>query len=72
MDRVNLLLIGEYGPSFAPHAATNEAIGHSGVKLGLDIETTWASTDDVEDEDIVNTNGLGIAPGGRHFSMQYV
>lgn len=44
----SIALLGEYTPTFPPHASTNAAIEHSRKVLGVDISADWVSTADIE------------------------
>lgn len=69
---MKLAIIGDFNPSFRPHVATNEAIGHAKTVLDLQFETEWVSTDDIADnfKAIISTyNGFWIAPGSPYKSM---
>jgi CTP synthase (UTP-ammonia lyase) len=65
-----LLILGEFNPLFRPHAATNEAIGHSAAQLGLEVEPEWMSTADVTPSAVTECDGLWIAPGSPYKSME--
>jgi CTP synthase (UTP-ammonia lyase) len=43
-----IALLGEYTPTFPPHASTNAAIEHSRSLLGADITANWVSTEDID------------------------
>jgi len=65
-----LLILGEFDPSFRPHAATNEAIRHSRDHLGLDVASEWMSTAQVDPGVLSEVDGLWIAPGSPYRSME--
>jgi CTP synthase (UTP-ammonia lyase) len=66
---IRLLILGEFTPEFRPHAATNDAIGHSRAHLGLDVASEWMSTADVTPGVVAECDGLWIAPGSPYRSM---
>jgi CTP synthase (UTP-ammonia lyase) len=68
--RARLLILGEFDPTFTPHAATNEAIRHSSAHLGIDIQPHWMSTADVTPYTFFDCDGLWIAPGSPYKSME--
>jgi len=45
---LSIALLGEYTQTFPQHSATNEAIEHAKTALGLEINTDWISTEDIE------------------------
>jgi CTP synthase (UTP-ammonia lyase) len=70
---IKIGIIGDYDgrPS---HIATDEAIKHCAVKLGLTQETEWISTDSLEEDEGVKEklsyfDGLWCAPGSPYKSM---
>lgn len=71
--RVRIAIIGDFDPEFPPHRATNEAIGHAAVSLGLDAVGIWTPTESVSDQLIkrvlTGAHGLWIAPGSPYRSM---
>jgi len=65
-----IALLGEYTPTFPPHAATNAAIDHSLNLLGMDISRQWVSTADIDQQLFEYYSGLWIAPGSPYKSME--
>lgn len=65
-----LLILGELDSAFKPHAATNDAIRHSGDRLGIAVQPEWMSTADVTPETLCACDGLWIAPGSPYKSME--
>ena len=65
----SVAIVGEYTPSFEPHAATNAAIAHSCAALGLDIASAWISTVDLDDSLFRRHQGLWVAPGSPYKDM---
>ncbi|MDQ3659325.1 MAG: hypothetical protein M3338_06585 [Actinomycetota bacterium] len=44
-DRVNVGIIGDYGPNNPTHRATEEALGHAGDSLDVLVSLEWLPTD---------------------------
>ena len=65
-----IALLGEYSPTFPPHASTNAAIGHSRKLLGVDIAANWVSTEDIEPRLFERYYGIWVAPGSPYKSME--
>ena len=68
-----LAIVGEYTPSFAPHAATDAAIEHAGVAIGAVVRADWISTADLADDvgrTLAGYDGIWVAPGSPYKSMQ--
>ena len=66
----SIALLGEYIPTFAPHASTNAAIEHSRNRLGVDITATWVSTGDIDQKLFAHYAGVWVAPGSPYKSME--
>jgi CTP synthase (UTP-ammonia lyase) len=64
-----LSIIGEFNPSFEPHAATDAALAHSSAALGLGCPWQWVSTADLDDTLPADCRGLLIAPGSPYKHM---
>ena len=69
--RINVAVIGEFDESFAPHTATNAAIGHSAAALGVDAEVAWLDTDALATdlEPVHRADALWCAPGSPYRSL---
>lgn len=69
-SKVRIGIIGDYDgrPS---HLATEEALGHSAGKLGIQIEFQWLPTNFIvnEIERLIDFDGLWCAPGSPYKSM---
>lgn len=65
-----IALLGEYTPSFPPHAATDAAIGHSAEWLGADVAATWVSTEDIDPGLFERFAGIWVAPGSPYKNME--
>jgi CTP synthase (UTP-ammonia lyase) len=61
-----LAILGEFTPTFAPHAATNAAIEHSCAAYGLDIQRDWVSTAAIDERLFARYRGIWIAPGSPY------
>lgn len=66
----SIALLGEYTPTFPPHASTNVAIEHSRNLLGLDITARWVSTEDIDQKLFEHYSGIWVAPGSPYKSME--
>ena len=66
----SIALLGEFTPTFKPHAATNAAINHSCNRLGLQITYTWVSTQDISPALFTDFAGIWIAPGSPYKNME--
>jgi CTP synthase (UTP-ammonia lyase) len=64
-----IALLGEYSPSFEPHAATNAAIAHSNEALGTAVGTQWVSTEHIDDTLFRRYQGIWVAPGSPYKSL---
>jgi CTP synthase (UTP-ammonia lyase) len=69
--RINVAVIGEFDESFAPHAATNAAIGHSAAALGVDAAVSWLDTRALERDlgPVTHADALWCAPGSPYRSL---
>lgn len=66
----SIALLGEYTPTFPPHASTNAAIEHSRRLLGADIAANWVSTENIELKLFERYSGIWVAPGSPYKSME--
>jgi CTP synthase (UTP-ammonia lyase) len=69
---ISVALVGEFMPSFPPHAKTNEAIDQMRSLLGLRISAEWIPTCALETAAGSTLNGfdaLWIAPGSPYKSL---
>jgi CTP synthase (UTP-ammonia lyase) len=64
--RPDLVILGEYDPDSETHRATDAAIRHSLAALKDALAATWISTATVEEADILQANGLWVAPGSPY------
>ncbi len=65
-----LALIGEYTPTFPPHAATDAAVRHSCFKLGARVRSEWVSTEAIDHSLFERYSGIWIAPGSPYKNME--
>lgn len=65
----SIALLGEYTPTFAPHASTNATIKHAKAVLGLEIDYDWISTADLDSALFERYAGIWIAPGSPYKDM---
>jgi len=68
-NRKSIALLGEYTPTFPPHASTNAAIEHANAALGLGIGHDWISTADIDSSLFERYAGIWIAPGSPYKNM---
>ena len=66
MTRTRIAFIGEYDPASSTHAATNAALRHSSDRLKEAVETSWVSTESVEEAMFGYFDAVLIAPGGPY------
>jgi CTP synthase (UTP-ammonia lyase) len=68
---LRVAVIGDFDPTFIPHLATNEALGHAGKATGVDVDIDWLATNSLE----TNLHGIGVAdalwcaPGSPYRSL---
>jgi CTP synthase (UTP-ammonia lyase) len=65
-----LAIIGEYNPASETHAATNAAIVHSNNLLGIAMNVSWISTEDISKEILKHFHGFWLAPGSPYKNME--
>ena len=61
-----IALLGEYAPSFPPHAATDAAIAHSSRLLGVELGAVWVSTASITPELFQRFSAIWVAPGSPY------
>ena len=66
----SIALLGEYTPAFPPHAYTNAAIEHSRALLNEDIDATWISTKNINQQLFEDFSGVWIAPGSPYRNLE--
>jgi CTP synthase (UTP-ammonia lyase) len=69
VNRLRVALLGEYTPSFAPHAATDAAIAHACAASGLDVRACWISTEAIAPSLFTQFDGIWVAPGSPYKNM---
>jgi CTP synthase (UTP-ammonia lyase) len=65
-----IALLGEFSPSFPPHAATMAAVHHAAAALHVEMEAQWVSTAAVDDRLLSEYAGLWVAPGSPYKSLE--
>jgi CTP synthase (UTP-ammonia lyase) len=65
-----IAILGEYTPTFAPHAATGAAIAHARARLGVEVEAEWVSTAAVDERLFERATALWIAPGSPYKDLE--
>ena len=71
-EAISVALVGEFTPSFPPHAKTNEAIDQMQSLLGFQISAEWISTSALEtavESTLKGFDALWIAPGSPYKSL---
>lgn len=63
---MKLAIIGEYNPDFEPHVQTNAAIAHAASALGLDVQSVWMSTADLQIPHLSAFHAIWFAPGSPY------
>jgi CTP synthase (UTP-ammonia lyase) len=64
--RPHLVILGEYNSESETHRATDSAIGHSLAELEAELTVSWISTATIKEADILQANGLWVAPGSPY------
>lgn len=70
MGTKTVILLGEYDPAFAPHAATEAALRHSSLALSGHLVPEWVSTADVDESLLATASGIWVAPGSPYRSLE--
>lgn len=65
-----LAIIGEFDPTFRPHAATNAAIEHVTASHGLQLAADWVSAADITDSLFDAYSAIWVAPGSPYKSLE--
>ncbi|WP_235209181.1 hypothetical protein [Methylobacter sp. BBA5.1] len=68
--RKSIALLGEYTPTFPPHASTDAAIKHVRNFLAIDITAEWISTEDIDQSLFDRYSGIWVAPGSPYKNME--
>ena len=63
---MKLAIIGEYNPDFEPHVQTDAAIAHSASALGVDVQSEWISTADLQIPHLSAFPAIWFAPGSPY------
>lgn len=70
MSARSVILLGEYDPAFAPHAATEAALRHSSLALRGRLVPRWVSTADVDESLLAGASGIWVTPGSPYRSLE--
>ena len=65
----SIAIIGEYTPTFPPHISTSAAIEHSRSASGLDVDSIWVSTEEIDKTLFERFSGIWVAPGSPYKNM---
>jgi CTP synthase (UTP-ammonia lyase) len=70
-DGLNVVVIGDFDGSYAPHIATNAAISHSARALGVEASVAWLDTETLEADPrrVGVADVLWCAPGSPYRSL---
>lgn len=71
--RIAIGVIGDFQPDFPPHAATNAALEHTAVALGIAIHVQWLDTEslrDIDPDSLARYDALWCAPGSPYKSLE--
>lgn len=70
-NSLRVAVIGDFDPTFAPHRATDDALGHAAERLGVQVDVRWLPTADLEDDlgDVRAADALWCAPGSPYRSL---
>ena len=70
-DPLRVAVIGDYDDSFAPHPATNDALGHAAGRLGIEVDVAWLATEPLEADlaAVEGADALWCAPGSPYRSL---
>lgn len=66
---LKIAVIGEYNSESTSHSATNEAIEHSSKLLGVNFQTDWIPTQEINDKLFTNYQAIWVAPGAPHKNL---
>ncbi|MFI6296537.1 hypothetical protein ACIBEJ_33440 [Nonomuraea sp. NPDC050790] len=73
MDRtLRVAVIGDRDPAFAPHLATDDALGHAAAYLGVGVDVRWLATEPLETDlaEVKAADVLWCAPGSPYKSLR--
>ena len=70
--RISIGVIGDFDPEFAPHPATDAALEHAAVALGVEVDVRWHPTEALAAADLAAAlaqDALWCAPGSPYRSL---
>jgi CTP synthase (UTP-ammonia lyase) len=67
--KLRIAIVGDFDSSKHSHWATEAALFHAAIALGLDVEPHWIPTSEVSDSRLVGFDGMWGAPGSPYASM---
>jgi CTP synthase (UTP-ammonia lyase) len=65
-----IALLAEYTSAYPPHISTNASIEHSRNHLGANINATWISSADIDQQLFENYSGIWVAPGSPYKNIE--
>lgn len=70
-ETVTVAIVGEFDGTFTPHVATNDALGHSAARLGIEVRIHWLPTEPLESDltGIHDADAVWCAPGSPYRSL---
>jgi CTP synthase (UTP-ammonia lyase) len=69
---VRLAIVGEYDPTFPPHAAVNANVAQVAAARGIDVSAEWVATDEIAREGVARLaryDAVWISPGSPYTSF---
>ncbi|MGW0806581.1 CTP synthase C-terminal region-related (seleno)protein [Nonomuraea sp. NPDC002799] len=69
---LTVAVIGDYDKTFAPHVATEDALGHAAAHLGVEVRVRWLATEPLVSDlsGVRAADVLWCAPGSPYRSMR--
>lgn len=61
-----LAILGEFSPTFEPHARTDDAIRHSSAQIDTSVRSEWISTAAIDLASLRGFDGIWISPGSPY------
>jgi CTP synthase (UTP-ammonia lyase) len=71
ISSLSVAVVGDFDETFTPHPATNEALRHAAVRVGVDVSVRWLATEQLEDDlsGVRAADALWCAPGSPYRSL---
>jgi CTP synthase (UTP-ammonia lyase) len=72
-EPLKVAIVADYDPDYRPHSATEEAIAHAASATGLEVESSWIGTDELDRgrglQLLADAHGVFVAPGSPYKSL---